>query len=199
MSASPARVRRFGDGAIATPANFITVARLVLAVPTLLLVVDVGSTWLTFSLWFVLTTTDGLDGWLARRDGTTRSGAFLDPLADKFLVLGGFFALGINGDFSWAAVIIVTVREVGVSMYRSYVARRGLSLPARRLGKWKAFFQFIAVGFVLLPLTYGWATFHDALLWFAVGLSVVSGLDIVISGYRLSKKETKEAKAKHAV
>ena len=66
--------------------------RLVLAVPTLLLIVDQGSTWLTVSLWFVLTTTDSLDGWLARRDGTTRSGAFLDPLADKFLVLGGFFA-----------------------------------------------------------------------------------------------------------
>ena len=98
MSTPPAtRVRRYGDEAIATPANMVTIARLILAVPTLLLIVDQGSNWLTVSLWFVLTTTDGLDGWLARRDGTTRSGAFLDPLADKFLVLGGFFALGING------------------------------------------------------------------------------------------------------
>ncbi len=201
VSAPSARVRRFGDEAIATPANFITVARLVLAVPTLLLIVDEGSTWLTFALWFLLTTTDGLDGWLARRDGTTRSGAFLDPLADKFLVLGGFFALGINGDFSWAAVVIVTVREVGVSMYRSFAAKRGISLPARRLGKWKAFFQFIAVGFVLLPPTYEWATFHDVLLWFAVGLSVVSGLDIVISGYRQSQqgKPKRKKQANHAV
>jgi CDP-diacylglycerol--glycerol-3-phosphate 3-phosphatidyltransferase len=139
----------------------------------------------------VLTTTDGLDGWLARRDGTTRSGAFLDPLADKFLVLGGFFALGINGDFSWAAVIIVTAREVIVSMYRSYAARRGISLPARKLGKWKAFFQFVAVGVVLLPPTYEWATFHDILLWFAVALSVVSGLDIVISGQRQARAAKK--------
>jgi CDP-diacylglycerol--glycerol-3-phosphate 3-phosphatidyltransferase len=184
-----ARVRRYGDEAILTPANLVTIARLILAVPTLLLIVDQGSSWLTVSLWFVLTTTDGLDGWLARRDGTTRSGAFLDPLADKFLVLGGFFALGINGDFSWAAVVIVTVREVGVSMYRSYMARRGVSLPARKLGKWKAFFQFVAVGIVLLPPTYSWATVHDVVLWFAVGLSVVSGLDIVLSGYRASKKQ----------
>ena len=198
MSAPSTRVRRFGDEAIATPANFITVARLILAVPTLLLIVDEGATWLTFWLWFVLTTTDGLDGWLARRDGTTRSGAFLDPLADKFLVLGGFFALGINGDFSWAAVIIVTVREVGVSMYRSFAAKRGISLPARRLGKWKAFFQFLAVGVVLLPPTYEWATFHDMVLWFAVGLSVVSGLDIVISGYRQSKREKSAPKKPEA-
>jgi CDP-diacylglycerol---glycerol-3-phosphate 3-phosphatidyltransferase len=185
-------VRRFSDEAIATPANFVTVARLVLAVPTLLLVVDQGSSWLTVSLWFLLTATDGLDGWLARRDGTTRSGAFLDPLADKFLVLGGFFALGINGDFSWAAVLIVAGREVGVSVYRSFAGRRGISLPARRLGKWKAFFQFLAVGVVLFPPTYSWATFHDVLLWFAVALSVISGLDIVYSGYRSSKRARSE-------
>jgi len=192
VSTRASRVRRYGDGAIATPANLVTIARLILAVPTLLLIVDRGSSWLTVSLWFVLTTTDGLDGWLARRDGTTRSGAFLDPLADKFLVLGGFFALGVTGDFSWAAVAIVTVREVGVSMYRSFAAKRGISLPARRLGKWKAFFQFIAVGVVLLPLTYEWATFHDVVLWFAVGLSVVSGLDIVVSGFRSQRRQEQE-------
>jgi phosphatidylglycerophosphate synthase len=84
-------------------------------------------------------------------------------------------------------VLIVTVREVGVSMYRSYAARHGISLPARKLGKWKAFFQFVAVGVVLLPPTYEWATFHDVLLWFAVALSVVSGLDIVISSQRQAR------------
>jgi CDP-diacylglycerol---glycerol-3-phosphate 3-phosphatidyltransferase len=188
VTASASKTKRFSDEAIATPANFVTVARLILAVPTLLLIVDQGSSWLTVSLWFVLTATDGLDGWLARRDGTTRSGAFLDPLADKFLVLGGFFALGINGDFSWAAVIIVAAREVGISVYRSFAGKRGISLPARRLGKWKAFFQFLAVGVVLFPPTYSWATFHDVLLWFAVALSVISALDIVYGGYRASRQ-----------
>jgi len=94
----------------------------------------------------------------------------------------------LTGDFSWAAVVIVTVREVGVSMYRSFAAKRGISLPARRLGKWKAFFQFVAVGIVLLPPTYEWATVHDIVLWFAVALSVVSGLDIVWSGYRQQRR-----------
>ena len=183
MSAPSSRVRRFGDEAIATPANFITVARLVLAVPTLLLIVDEGSTWLTVSLWFVLTTTDGLDGWLARRDGTTRSGAFLDPLADKFLVLGGFIVLAVNGDFAWLPVGIVVVREVGISVYRSGASRRGISLPARQLGKWKAVFQFLAVGFVLLPWTADLGWFHDVMLWTAVGISVVSAIDIVRQGW----------------
>jgi CDP-diacylglycerol--glycerol-3-phosphate 3-phosphatidyltransferase len=190
VSTSAARARRFGDSAIATPANFVTVGRLVLAVPTLLLIVDQGSSWLTVSLWFVLSCTDSLDGFLARRDGTTRSGAFLDPLADKFLVLGGFCALGITGDFSWAAITIVVVREVVVSMYRSYMARRGYSLPARHLGKWKAFLQYLAVGVVLFPPTYEWATIHDVILWLAVGMSVVSAMDIFVSGRRAQRLQS---------
>jgi CDP-diacylglycerol--glycerol-3-phosphate 3-phosphatidyltransferase len=175
---------RFGEGAILTPANLITIARLLLAVPTVLLIADQGSSWLTVALWFVLACTDRLDGWLARRDGTTRSGAFLDPLADKFLVIGGFAALGIRGDFSWAAVVIVAVREVGISLYRSFAARRGISLPAQKMGKWKAFFQFLAVGVVLLPWTYEWATVHDVILWIAVALTVVSALEILRHGWK---------------
>ena len=58
------RIKRFSESAIATPANFVTGARLLLAVPTLLLIEDRGSTWLTVSLWFVLACTDRLDGWL---------------------------------------------------------------------------------------------------------------------------------------
>ena len=181
---APERTFRFGENAILTPANLITIARLLLAVPTVLLIADRGSSWLTVALWFVLACTDRLDGWLARRDGTTRSGAFLDPLADKFLVIGGFAALGIRGDFSWAAVVIVAVREVGISLYRSFAARRGISLPAQQMGKWKAFLQFLAVGVVLLPWTYEWATVHDTILWIAVALTVVSALDILRHGWK---------------
>jgi CDP-diacylglycerol---glycerol-3-phosphate 3-phosphatidyltransferase len=180
----PEHAFRFGEAAILTPANLVTIARLLLTVPTVLLIADHGSSWLTVSLWFVLACTDRLDGWLARRDGTTRSGAFLDPLADKFLVIGGFAALGVTGDFSWLAVAIVAVREVGISMYRSLAARRGISLPAQQWGKWKAFFQFLAVGVVLFPPTYEWATIHDVILWIAIVLTVVSALDILRHGWK---------------
>jgi CDP-diacylglycerol--glycerol-3-phosphate 3-phosphatidyltransferase len=179
-----APLKRFSESAIATPANFVTGARLLLAVPTLLLIWDRGSTWLTVTLWFVLACTDRIDGWLARRDGATRSGAFLDPLADKFLVIGGFLALGLRGDFSYAAVLIVAVREVGISVYRSFAGRHGISLPALKMGKWKAFFQFLAVGVVLFPPTYEWATFHDVILWVAIALTVISGLDILRRGWQ---------------
>jgi CDP-diacylglycerol--glycerol-3-phosphate 3-phosphatidyltransferase len=187
------RMKRFSESAIATPANYVTVARLVLAVPTLLLIADRGASWLTASLWFLLACTDRLDGWLARRDGTTRSGAFLDPLADKFLVIGGFFALGLRGDFSWAAVTIIAAREVGISIYRSFAGRRGISLPALQLGKWKAFFQFLAVGIVLFPPTYEWATVHDIVLWVAIALTVISALDILRRGWKQQTQRAADA------
>lgn len=179
MSTRRERIHRFGQSAIATPANAMTIARLVLAVPVLVLVYRQGSNWLTLGGWFLLSITDGLDGWIARRDGTTRSGAFLDPLADKILVLGGFAVLAARHELPWIAFWIVAVREVAVSIYRSAAARRGVSLPARRLGKAKTFFQLSAVGIVLLPWTANVLWLHAVILWVAVALTVVSGLDIV--------------------
>lgn len=184
MSAPMERLRRFGPGAIRTPANVITSLRLVLAIPALFLIVDMGSTWLTVGLWFVLSVTDGLDGWIARRDGTTRAGAFLDPLADKFLAVGGFSALAIRGDISWIPVIVIAGREVIISIYRSIEGRKGISLPARQLGKWKTFIQMAAIGFVLLPLTADLRWLWLSAIWGAVVLTVVSGIDVIAAARR---------------
>src|SRR5205823_2632421 len=78
-----------------------------------------------------------LDGWVARRQGSTSSGAFLDQLADKVLVLGALIALVAEGAFWWVPVALIAVREVVISAYRSYVGRRGISVPARRWAKIK--------------------------------------------------------------
>ncbi len=181
----PARqIRRFGPGALATPANFVTMARLVLAVPTLVLIERTGASWVALTLWVVLCSTDGVDGWIARRDGTTRSGAFLDPLADKLLVLGGFVALALRDDITWIPVAIIAIRELGISAYRSAAARQGASLPALPLGKWKAVVQMIAVGGFITPLTESWTVAQQIVLWTAVAITVVSGLDIVRRGWR---------------
>lgn len=187
MSAPPAPpIKRFGPGALATPANVVTIARLLFAIPTLLLIADRGATWLTVGLWFVLCVTDGIDGWLARRDGTTRSGAFLDPLADKFLTIGGFAALLVRGDVWWLPVALIAAREVFVSVYRSLAAKRGISLPARQLGKLKAFLQMLAVGAYVLPWTADVEWLTLTVLWLAVAFTIVSGLDIVRRGWQES-------------
>ncbi|GIU87346.1 MAG: CDP-diacylglycerol--glycerol-3-phosphate 3-phosphatidyltransferase [Acidimicrobiia bacterium] len=180
---SSAPARRFGQGALATPANLVTVARLVVAVPTLVLIHDELSSWVTVGLWFAITASDSLDGWLARRDGATRSGAFLDPVADKVIVLGGLAVLADRGVFPWWAVALVAVREIGISAYRSVAGRRGIVLPAQRLGKYKAFLQYVAVGSVLLPWTADWEAAQLLVLYAATALTVVSGLQIVRHGY----------------
>ncbi|MFM8303958.1 MAG: CDP-diacylglycerol--glycerol-3-phosphate 3-phosphatidyltransferase [Actinomycetota bacterium] len=181
------RVPRFGPDAIRTPANVVTIVRLLFTIPVLMMILDgePGSeSWATFMGWWVLWVTDWLDGWLARRDGTTRSGAFLDPLADKVLVMGGLVTLAVRGDFAWLPVVIIGVREVFISVYRSMAARRGVSMPARPLGKWKATVQYFAIAAALFPPTADTPWVADAALWVAVGLTVVSGVDLVVNAAR---------------
>ena len=185
MGAQPvSRIARFGPSALLTPANLITILRFALTIPLLAIIATDGVSWRATVGWVTLACTDGLDGGLARRDGTTRSGAFLDPLADKFLAIGGLSALAAKGVFPWAAVILIAVREVVVSAYRTAAGRRGISLPARQLGKMKTVFQLVAVGVALCPSTAEPAFLSLAILWAAVALTVVSGLDILASAPR---------------
>lgn len=162
--------------AVATWANLITVSRIALSPVMFLVIPDHNrGAWLAFGLWFVLCVSDGIDGYLARRHGTTASGAFLDPLADKVLVLGAMFTLVATDMFWIVPVAIIAGREFMISVYRTFVASKGVSIPASRLAKWKTVFQQLAVGFALWPwfavdATWVWI----GLLWTAVGLSAVS-------------------------
>jgi CDP-diacylglycerol--glycerol-3-phosphate 3-phosphatidyltransferase len=176
-------VKRFGQGALATPANAITLARLLALIPTLILIHNRGSSWLTFTLWIVITATDSLDGWLARRDGATRSGAFLDPVTDKAIVIGGLAVLAQRGDIWWWPVAIIAAREIGISMYRSIAGKRGIVLPALMLGKRKAFFQYLSVGIVLAPPTADLIGVQQTILVIATALTLISGLQILRHGY----------------
>ena len=175
--------KRFGQSALATPANAVTISRILLALPALYFMYQRGSGWLTVSLWFTITTSDSLDGWLARRDGATRSGAFLDPVADKLIVLGGMSVLAARGELWWWAVIVIAIREIGISAYRSVAGRRGIVMPAQRLGKYKAGMQFASVGWILLPWTETYVTWQHLNLFVALMLTIVSAIQILQRGY----------------
>jgi CDP-diacylglycerol--glycerol-3-phosphate 3-phosphatidyltransferase len=173
----------FGPSALATPANFVTVIRLLVAPLLFAMISSVHSSWTVFLLWTALACTDGVDGWIARRHGTTRSGAFLDPLADKVLVLGALYSLASINRFAWLPVIIIAVREVGISLYRVYWGRRGLAVPASRGAKLKTLLQGLAVGAALMPpLATAHAWIADSLLWASVVVAVISGVQYLISG-----------------
>ena len=176
---------QFGPSALATPANLLTIVRLLLTVPLLGMIVDSGATWPAFVLWVALCITDGIDGHLSRRHGTTRSGAFLDPLADKVLVLGAMAALVANDTFWWLPVAVIALRELGIQGFRSYWGKRGLAVPASGTAKVKTVVQEVAVGFGLLPLTavdHRWVA--NGVLGAAVLLTVVSGWQYLVAGSR---------------
>jgi CDP-diacylglycerol---glycerol-3-phosphate 3-phosphatidyltransferase len=177
----------FGPSALATPANAVTIVRLLVTVPFLMLVVDKPDTWPAATLWVVLCITDGVDGWLARRQGVTRSGAFLDPLADKVLVLGAMAALVAAGVFWWLPVLVIAVREIGIQVFRSFWGRRGLAVPASQLAKAKTVTQEVAVGLALLPLTAGQPWMANAALWIAVALTLVTGAQYIHEGSKATR------------
>jgi CDP-diacylglycerol--glycerol-3-phosphate 3-phosphatidyltransferase len=78
---------------------------------------------------------------------------------------------------------LMAAREIFVSVYRSLAARRGISLPARQWGKWKAFIQMLVVGIVLFPPTAEAHELQVVAVWVAVAFTVISALDIVRSGW----------------
>lgn len=169
----------FGPSALATPANALSFARILAAPLMIALVLATGpSSWLLVGLWFVFSTSDGLDGLLARRQGATRSGAFLDPLADKFLVLGVLAALAGIGEVGWVPVVLIAGREISMSVFRSYAARRGVSVPARRSAKVKTLLQDLVIGMAFLPPI---GLYHKALvnwaLWFVTAVTLWTGFE----------------------
>jgi CDP-diacylglycerol--glycerol-3-phosphate 3-phosphatidyltransferase len=172
--------------AVKTWANLVTVARVLIAPVMFLLIPDkAGGSWVAFGLWFVLCSTDAIDGYLARRHGATTVGAFLDPLADKVLILGAMFFL-VNTNVFWIVpVVIIAAREVTISLYRTFVGTKGVSVPASRVAKWKTLAQQLAVGFAIMPWTAEDAKWlWNTLLWLSVVLAVISGTQYLWRAHR---------------
>jgi CDP-diacylglycerol--glycerol-3-phosphate 3-phosphatidyltransferase len=177
----------YSPDAIKTWANAVTVGRVMVAPILFVLITGSEGSWPALILWVALCASDGIDGWLARRQGVTRSGAFLDPLADKVLVLGAMFTL-VRYDVFWIVpVLIITAREVIISVYRTVAGRHGVSVPAKQLAKAKTVCQQFAVGFALLPLTADMPWLYNSFLWAAVVLTVVTGTQYLFAARRVGR------------
>ena len=179
----------FGPSALATPANAITVARLLAAPVYVLMLVAWGASWINVVVGFFLAASDGLDGHIARRQGTTRSGAFLDPLADKAVVLGALITLAAQGHLPWLPVVLITLREVGMQGYRSWVGRRGVSIPARNAAKLKTLVQDLAVGACIIPPLAHNHGLQLTMIWLACALTIYTGVEYVIDGRRVMSRQ----------
>ena len=152
----------------------------------------------TFALYCLVGITDYLDGYLARAWGSiSRVGQFLDPIADKIMVVAVVVMLissrkanpvpEIAGLHIIAALIIL-LREIIVSGLREYLAGLQVSVPVSALAKWKTTLQLVALGALIL----GGALPHQPwvhllglfCLWVAAALTLVTGYDYLRTGLK---------------
>ena len=143
------------------------------------------TTWqyISWCVFFVLGMSDVIDGKLARSRGTiTEFGKFLDPVADKFMIGTAMVSLSILGRMPWWITIVILVREVGITVLRVVIIKRGV-IPANKGGKIKALMQSFGVGFYVLPLSQNLYWFRDGFMYVAIVLTVVTGAYYVKSAF----------------
>ena len=133
-------------------------------------------------------TTDLLDGYLARRWGiSTRTGQWLDPLADKLLVAAPVVTLTVIHRFPLLAAIVILAREVLVTGLRVYLGSRGRGMPASWVAKLKTAFQLLAILLYILPLPDGFRAAKLTVLVVAVALTVLTGADYSLRARGLAR------------
>ena len=136
---------------------------------------------LATSMFVVFALTDWLDGYLARKlNQTSNFGAFLDPVADKFLVCACVLVLVHLQRIDAFVALIIIGREIAISALREWMAQIGASrsVAVHRIGKLKTTAQMVAIGFLLFdgPVfglldTHVWGVW---LIWVAAVLTVWS-------------------------
>jgi len=138
--------------------------------------------------------TDWLDGYLARRMGiVTVFGKFLDPIADKLIVMAALIMiLPFNRVPGWM-VLVILGREIIITGLRGIASSEGIVIPASELGKFKTIFQIVAILGLLLHYDYNWLfgivhpfltvnmhNFGMFYLWIATILTIWSGFDYLV-------------------
>ncbi|MGE2718617.1 CDP-diacylglycerol--glycerol-3-phosphate 3-phosphatidyltransferase [Mycolicibacterium celeriflavum] len=177
---------------VANIANVLTGVRMAL-VPVFLVFLFVGDGHETFwriaafVVFTVAVITDRFDGALARSYGmVTEFGTLADPIADKALIGAALIGLSMLGDLPWWITVVILIREIGITALRFAVLRHGV-IPASRGGKLKTLVQGVAIGLFVLPLSGAWLASAWVIMWAAVILTVLTGIDYVVSAIRDSR------------
>ena len=136
-------------------ANKLTMLR-VLMIPAFLLVLYLGvpgANYLALAIFVVASLTDTLDGYIARHyNQTTDFGKFMDPLADKCLVTAAMLWFVEIGQMPGWALLVVIIREFGVSGLRMVAADKGRVIAAGWSGKVKTASTMVCIVLMLLPI-----------------------------------------------
>src|SRR5210317_1148552 len=181
--------------------NLLTLARIA-AVPVvvILLLSDsrISNLWAA-AIFGLAAVTDFIDGWLARKWGiVTVLGKFLDPLADKLIVMVALIMLiPLDRVPAWA-VFIILAREMVVTGLRSIASSEGIVIDASELGKYKTIYQMVAIPGLMLHYDYNWlfglewgvfqVNMHNFGIFFfyvAFALTLWSGIDYLQKFFRV--------------
>jgi CDP-diacylglycerol--glycerol-3-phosphate 3-phosphatidyltransferase len=143
-------------------------------------------------IFIIASLTDLLDGHIARsRNLITKFGKFMDPLADKLLVMSAFIVLvELNIVPSWI-VILILAREFIVSIFRAIAASEGIVIAAGKLGKYKTTTQMIAIILICFnnfPFEMWSIPMDQIFLYICAFLTVLSGTDYILKNKQVLKE-----------
>lgn len=139
--------------------NLLTLTR-VAAIPLLVIIMLSDSReaglW-SAAIFGAAAVTDFIDGWLARKwEVVTVLGKFLDPLADKLIVMAALIMLIPSGRVPAWAVFLILAREIIITGLRSIASSEGIVIDASDLGKYKTIYQMVAIPGLMLHYDYYW-------------------------------------------
>ena len=176
-------------------ANYITISRIFLIIPVLILATPHTSpnNWIALILFAVAGLTDHLDGYLARKTNTESDlGALLDLLADKLLVvvtLSYLVSFDTNEHLLFPTLIMIS-REIVISSLRQFISEKGRGqLNVSLIGKSKTTLQLVALTFLIISPNFGeiLGSLTTFLFWIAALVSLAS-----LAGYLRQLQRTSE-------
>lgn len=181
--------------------NAITIARIPLAVVFFVLLLlggtygvpELGLRWAAAALFIFAISTDWVDGYIARRyEIVSDFGKLWDPIADKLLTGAGFIGLAILGEVSWWIVVVILVREWGITIHRLMIVNEHV-VAAAWMGKVKTAVQGVALAWALMPLHVliglpAWTLITFILMLVVLVLTLWSGIDYVVAQVRGARR-----------
>ena len=176
--------------------NRLTILRIILVPILLVLIYNIGNSLLmsilSVIMFLLISLTDMLDGYIARsRNLVTDFGKFLDPLADKILVISTMIAFIDMGYISSLAVIIIIIREFLVTSLRLVAASTSKVIAASKLGKLKTIIQMIVLAILFFTPQISTFALGDivltVLVWIMVAITIISGADYLIKNKEVIK------------
>ena len=158
-----------------TAADLVAILRALSVIPIAWLIV-VGSREAALVIFVLAALSDAADGWLARRAGNlSPRGEFIDPIADKILVLGTLITLSVVGS-GWPVTVVtigLLLREGLVAILRARALTQGIRLPADRVGKLKTVVEMAGAALIILDGR-PWAVLGAGLVGIALLLGIVA-------------------------